>query len=248
MKPISISGNTVIDLSHTIESGIPVPPRFEGPKFEVALSQERGDVANVETIQLGTHQGTHCDAPYHFYTALRGIDELPVDCLIGPAIVVDLTEKRESVPIEAADLHSWEAATGEPIKPHDIVLLHTGHSKHWALKEAATGYWRNGWPYLTQGAVEYLASRPIRAIGVETFDPDWVDPHNLASAEFVAHRAFLSRGILIIENLTNLDRIPGPRCHIIALPLKLKGCSGSPLRVVAIARSGTAGGDRALNQ
>ena len=82
--------------------------------------------------------------------------------------------------------------------------------------------------------MDYLASKPIRAIGVESFDPDCVDLEDLSSAQFSAHRAFLPRGILIIENLTNLDQIPGTRCQIIALPLKLTGCSGSPVRVVAV--------------
>ena len=82
--------------------------------------------------------------------------------------------------------------------------------------------------------MDYLAEKPIRAVGVESFDPDWVNPEDLTTAAFPTHRTFLPRGIYIIENLTNLDKIPAARCHIIALPLKLKGCSGSPVRVIAI--------------
>ena len=139
-----------------------------------------------------------------------------------------------SVAIEAEDLWRWESAAGETIRPGDIVLLHTGHSKHWLLGEDAPAYWENGWPHLARSAVDYLASKPIRAIGVESFDPDWVDLDDLASARFPTHRTFLPKGILVIENLTNLDRIPGTRCQIIALPLKIKGASGSPVRVVAV--------------
>ncbi len=69
---------------------------------------------------------------------------------------------------------------------------------------------------------------------MESFDPDWVDPHDLSTAAFPTHRTLLPRGICILENLTNLDQIPAPRCPLIALPLKLKGCSGSPVRAIAI--------------
>ena len=234
MGDISIKGTKVIDLSQAVEPGIPIPVGLPGPQFEVFLSQEKGDVANVELLKMSTHTATHCDAPFHFFSELRPVDELPPECLIGPAVVVDMTHKQGSVPIEAQDFQKWEAEKGEIIRAGDVVLLHTGHSENWKLGEAASAYWEHGWPYLTAGAVDYLASKPIRALGVESFDPDWVDPRDLSSAQFPTHRTFLAQGILIIENLANLDKIPGTRCQIIALPLKLKGCSGSPMRVVAV--------------
>lgn len=234
MRQIKIVGSRVIDLSQAIEPGIPVPLGFPAPQSEMFLSQEKGDIANVEILRFSVHTATHCDAPYHFFSSLRSIDEVPVDSMIGPAIVVDLTQKQGSVPIEAEDLQAWERSSGEAIMPDDIVLLNTGHSKKWVLGDAATGYWKDGWPYLTRSGAEYLASKPIRALGVESFDPDWVNPADLHSAEFPTHHAFLPKGILIIENLTNLDNIPSVRCQVIALPLKLKGCSGSPVRAIAL--------------
>lgn len=234
MGDINIRGTKVIDLSQTIEPGIPTPVGVPGPQFEVLRSQERGDVANVELVSMITHAGTHCDAPFHFFSQLRPVDQLPPDCLIGPAVVVDMAHKRGTAPLEAGDFQKWESESGEKIRAGDTLLLHTGHSRNWNLGPAASAYWQQGWPYLTSGAVDYLASKPIRAIGVESFDPDWVDLRDLSSAQFPAHRTFLARGILIIENLANLDKIPGVRCQIIALPLKLKGCSGSPVRVVAV--------------
>ncbi len=234
MGTINIQGTRVIDLSQPVEPGIPVPIGFPGPQFQTYLAQSKGDIANVEIMQMSIHTATHCDAPFHFFSALQRVDELLPDCLIGPAIVVDLRGKQGSVGIEESDIARWEVDTGETIQKDDIVLLHTGHSQHWTTGEAASGYWKNGWPYLARSAVNYLASKPIRALGVESFDPDWVNPTDLASAEFPAHRTFLPKGILIIENLTNLDQIPSRRCQVIALPLKLKGCSGSPIRVIAV--------------
>jgi len=234
MSDINIKGTKVIDLSQAIEPGIPVPVGFPGPQFEMFLSQEKGDIANVELLKLSIHTATHCDAPYHFFSELSTVDDLSPDCLIGPAVVVDMTDKQGSAPVEAADITKWEVHTGETIQPGDVVLLHTGHSQNWKLGEAASAYWENGWPFMTRDAVDYLASKPIRAVGVESFDPDWVDPNDLASADFPTHRTFLPKGIYIIENLTNLDKIPGTRCQIIALPLKIKGASGSPVRVIAV--------------
>jgi len=234
MSQINIQGTAVIDLSQSIEPDIPVPVGFPGPQFETFLSQKRGDVANVELLTISIHTATHCDAPFHFFSELRHVDELPPNCLIGPAVVVDMTGKQGSVALEAQDFERWEADTGESIQPNDIVLLHTGHSKNWKVGDDASAYWKNGWPHLARSAVDYLADKPIKAIGVDSFDPDWVDLNDLASAEFPAHRIFLPKGIFIIENLANLDKIPQRRCQIIALPLKIKGASGSPVRVIAV--------------
>ena len=234
MSRFDIKANRVIDLSQAVEPDIPVPLGFPGPQFEVFLSQGKGNIANVELITMSLHTATHCDAPYHFFSELQTIDQMPPDCLIGPAIVIDMTDKTGNVPIEAEDLKEWEKRSDEVIRPGDIVLLHTGHSKNWQPGAAAAAYWENGWPYVSSSAADFLASKPIRALGVESFDPDWVDLHNLASAEFATHRTFLRKGILIIENLTNLDQIPSVRCYVIALPLKLKGCSGAPTRVIAL--------------
>jgi kynurenine formamidase len=233
-RDIDIRGTRVIDLSQLIEPSIPTPVGIPGPKIDDLLSQERGDVVNVELVQMSVHASTHCDAPYHFFSDLRSVDQLAPGCLIGPAVVVDLTHLQGSVPIRAQDLLRWESDHLVSIDADDIVLLHTGHSHSWSAGNAGSAYWQNGWPYLTSDAADYLASKPIRAIGVESLDPDWVDLESLATAQFTTHRTFLPRGILIVENLTNLDQIPCPRCQIIALPLKLKGCSGSPVRVVAV--------------
>jgi arylformamidase len=234
MPEINIQGTRVIDLSQPIAAGIPVPPAFAPPELTTIASQAQDSVSNVEQLSLTLHEGTHVDAPYHFFSDLPTVDALPPDCLIGPAVVVDLSDRDGDVAIEARDIQQWEAATGEAIRPGDIVLLHTGHSRHWQLGEQGRAYWANGWPHLARSAVEYLVGKPIKVIGVETLDPDRVDLDDIASAEFVAHRTFLPRGILVIENLTHLDQIPTPRCQIIALPLKIAGASGSPVRVIAV--------------
>ena len=93
-RDIHIVGTRVIDLSQFIEPCIPSPAGMPGPEFEVFRSQAKGDVANVELVKMSVHSSTHCDAPYHFFSELRPVDELPPACLIGPAVVVDLTHRR----------------------------------------------------------------------------------------------------------------------------------------------------------
>jgi len=234
MANISITGSRIIDLSQTIEPGIPLPVGFPSPEIDFFVSQSKGDVINVEKVAMGMHCATHMDAPYHFFKDLQTVDQVPPDCLIGPAVVVDLTNKIGCVPIEAEDIQNWEDKTGIKINAGDGVLLRTDHSKKWKLGDAGDDFWKHGWPYLTRSAVDYLVEKQIRMIGVESMDLDHVDPFDLSKAEFPAHRTFLPKGIYIVENLTNLDLIPGSRCQLIAVPLKFKGASGSPVRVLAV--------------
>jgi kynurenine formamidase len=174
------------------------------------------------------------DAPYHFFSNLSHVDELPIDCLIGPATVVDLSTHKGCVAIQATDIQAWEDKTGQAIHAGDIVLLRTDHYKTWNLGSEGDAFWKNGWPYLAHSAVEYLAGKDIKALGVETFSPDMELPEDGTPIDRSSHHTFLPRGILVMECLAHLDEIPAPRCLVIALPLKLAGGSGSPVRVVAI--------------
>lgn len=236
MSEILISGNRVIDLSQVIEPEMPIPAAFPVPPFEVLISQSAGSHCNVESIHFFSHSGTHFDSPYHFFSNLDSVDRLPVENLIGPAIVVDMSDRKGSVALEAQDFMDWEQSSGETILASDIVLLRTDHSKNWRPGSQKAAYWQDGWPYLARGAAEYLVNKQIKALGVESFDPDSVDLQNLGEAEFPAHCLLLAKGILILENLTNLDQIPTRRCMVIALPVKFKGCSASPLRVIAVVK------------
>jgi arylformamidase len=224
----------VIDLSQSLGPGVPVFPGFPDPSFEVMFSQKTGAVANVEVIHFVPHSGTHMDAPYHFFSALRRVDELPVDCLMGAAVVVDLSMKKGAAPISASDIQDWERLTGEAIQPGDIVLLRTDHSMTWKVGAKSDEFWKNGWPYLEPDAADYLLSKSIKALGVETFSPDLELPGREGADVHYTHQAFFPKGILILENLAHLEMIPSLRCLVIALPLKLAGGSGSPVRVVAV--------------
>jgi len=229
MSKISIEGNKVVDLSYTLEPGIPCFPGFPDPKIEFFMTHEKGNLFNVETVTFCPHTGTHLDAPWHFIKNAAKLDELPCDCLIGPAVVIDLTNKEGDVPITAEDVINWEKQTGESIRENDAVLIFSGHDKHWKLGKDGDDFWKNGWPYMTKDLAEYFLSKKIRLIGME---PMAIDKNG--TPDFPAHDVLLSNGILIIENLTNMDKIGATRCHLIATPLRIKGGTGVPIRALAI--------------
>lgn len=231
---IFIKGSNIVDLSQTLEEGIPNPAGFPKIKFENIRQIKNGDVINVEKIELTPHTGTHIDAPFHFIEDNKSIDKIPPECILGSAVVVDLRYKKGSVPVEKKDIQNWENKTGEKIKKGDAVLLMTNYSRLWKLNDEDESFLSSGWPYMTKSSVDYLVSKEIRLIGVESMDLDFIDPYDYSDAEFIAHRTFLSLGIYIIENLTNLENIKATRCYLVAVPLKIKNGTGSPLRVLAV--------------
>lgn len=231
---IQLKGEKVIDLSQTIETDIPGPVGFPNPELNFFRKIADGDVINVESIEMGLHCCTHMDAPYHFMEDGITIEKVAPDCMLGSAVIVDLRHLRGSVPIEADDIQTWENKTGETIKEGDAVLLMTDFSKLWKVGPGNKEFLETGWPYMTKSAAQYLTEKRIRLIGVESMDLDLIDPYDLSKSEFVGHRTFLSHGIYIVENLVNLDQIPATRCDIIATPLKIKGGTGSPIRMIAL--------------
>lgn len=230
----NIQGNRVIDLSQTLEPGVPRPVGFPDPSLDFLRTISGGDVINVEKFTISPHSGTHIDAPFHFFEGKDTIEKIPPECIIGPAVVVDLRDKKGSVPIEREDVEQWELKTGEHIREGDAVLLMTDFSKLWKLGKEGEPFLTSGWPYISRSVADYFVSKKVRLVGVESMDLDLIDPFDLSTSEFIGHRTFLSNNIYIIENLTNLDRIGATRCSIVGTPLKLRGGTGSPVRVVAI--------------
>ncbi len=229
-----IRGDRIIDLSQTLEPGIPKPVGFPDPELQFIRTIASGDVINVDKLTVGLHSGTHMDAPRHFFEKAETIEQMPLDCVIGPVVVVDLRYKTGSVAIERSDIEEWERSSGESICAGDAVLLLTDFSKLWKTGPEGEAFLTSGWPYVTRSFAEYMIEKKVRLVGVESMDLDLVDPFDLSTSEFVGHRSFLPKGIVIVENLTNLDKIGKTRCSIIATPLKIKGGTGSPLRVIAV--------------
>lgn len=172
---------------------------------------KRGDAANLTHLSLGAHTGTHVDAPAHFIDGAPTLEQVPLDCMVGPAQVLDL---RGRAAIDAA-------ALGAGTVTADIVLFRTDNSERWAKP----GFQKD-FVYLTRDAAEVLVARGVKTIGW-----DYLSIEQFGSQTFEVHKLLLGRGILIIEGLDLREIAPGPY-QLACLPLKLEGVDGAPARAV----------------
>jgi kynurenine formamidase len=227
-------GRHFVDLTHPIENRMPVPVGFPQVMLTRYLDRAEGDVATAEQMLIGLHTGTHVDAPMHFVDGGACVDELDPLALCGSAVVVDVRGDGSWWEITPMTLETWEAEAGEEIAVGDIVILRSGHAKHWTKLPRQATYMTTPWPYLGRAGAQWLLDRGIRVLGVECPDPDRVDQRSLNEATFETHRLLLSAGVPIIENLAHLDKIYMTRFEFRAFALPIRGASGSPVRALAI--------------
>lgn len=185
------------------------------------------------------HGGTHFDAPVHFAQEGNTVDQVPLQQLTGEGIVVDVTAKAASdrdYQITAGDLQDWENQYGR-IPDGAIILLRTGFGKFYPDCETYTGTTLAGtegvahlhFPGLHPDAAQWLVTnRKIKAVGLDTPSIDYGQ-----SSDFMTHRTLYAAGLTAYENLAGLEQLPPEGFWIMALPMKIKGGSGAPLRIVA---------------
>ena len=218
-----------VDLSHTLEEGIPSWPthaRFGHILYE---SYELGDVARHYGLVMSEHTATHMDAPLHFIAegpAHYGIDEVRLDRLAGRAATIEAPELPASGLLTAAHIREWEEKHS-PIQERDRVLIRYGWDNRWGTGSEGTDFLKD-WPGLGGDAAEYLVEKGVFLVGCDTLAVD-----AFGSEENPAHYALLGNEVYIVENLKNLKSLP-PWSFFIAFPLKVKEGSGSPVRAVAL--------------
>ena len=233
---------TLVDLSHAYgEDTIfwPTSARFE--LEQVAFGQTPGGYFYAaNNFSTAEHGGTHLDSPIHFFERGMRVDEIPLDRLTGPAVVVDVTAAAQGNPdylIARADLEAWERTHGR-LPDGSILLLRTGYSQRWPDAARYLGTAERGaaavaglhFPGLHPDAARWLvAERAIDAVGIDTASIDYGQ-----SSTYDTHRILAGRNVPVFENLTNLDRLPATGAAVVALPMKIRGGSGAPLRAVAI--------------
>jgi len=171
---------------------------------------------NVKYIQMGTHSGTHVDAPLHIIDKATNVANVPLDNFIGEATFIEIL-KDDNESINLADVEKFDIREG------DIVIVRTG----WEDKKYLNTYFE-GYPYFHPETADYLISKGIKSIGA---DIPSVDGPNESGA---FHKKILGAGIGVIEALINLAPIVGKRLFFCGLPLKIKDGDGSPIRAVAI--------------
>ena len=186
------------------------------------------------------HGGTHLDAPVHFAQGAQAVDQIPLDRFFGPVVVVDVVEKAERDPdyqVAVADLETAEREQGQ-IPAGSILLIRTGFSRRWPDAARYLGTAERGadavrnlhFPGLHPDAARWLvANRTIKAIGIDTASIDYGQ-----STLFESHRTLFERSVPAFENLTSLERLPARGAFVVALPMKIGGGSGAPLRAVAV--------------
>jgi arylformamidase len=194
------------DLTRTISQDMQIYPDDPQPKFDPHATI-KDDKVNVTRITLGSHTGTHADAPWHFLQEGNSIDREPLEKFIGEAVIIDASDRSS---ISANDFPDND------IRNNDIVLINTGTSDR-----------RTDFAYLEVSAAEWIIENGVKCVGIDTAS---VEKYGRNDAP--VHKMLLARNIGIIENLANLKQFVGNRMFFVCLPLPLKGIDGSPARAV----------------
>jgi len=208
-----------IDLTHRIEKSMPVFPGDPPPEMSEVMTLGQ-DICTVQSIRFNNHIGTHLDAPSHFIEGGMTVDKIPLESLIGKAVILDFTCKGKNELITKEDLQAHEYR----ILPGSRLLIKTG----WDVNFTSEAFYED-FPCLTQEAAEYLVQLKIRLFGTDTPSPSPLDDTGQA-----IHKTLLAAGIVILESVKNLTLIDRNQCQIIVLPPPIKDFSGAPCRVVAV--------------
>lgn len=232
----------IIDLTHSFSKESIYWVTAEEFNLETVAKgkTEKGYFYSANNFSAAEHGGTHIDAPVHFAENAKSVDEIPLQNLIGEAVKINVSTNALLNPdylISIMDLKNWESEYGE-IPQASIVLLETGYGKFYPDKKKYLGTEERGadavqklhFPGLSPEAANWLIeNRSIKAIGIDTASIDFGQ-----SQDFATHVALMTKNIPAFENVANLDKIPETGFQIIALPMKIKGGTGGPLRIIAI--------------
>ena len=203
------------DVSVLISEDLPVWPGDPGISMTLESRLDQGNDANVTRLTMGVHTGTHIDAPCHFETNGKSVDQLPIDTLIGLCHVFELPEIKGGIgpgDIEKLDL-----------KGETRILFKTRNSNWWKNNERK---FQKDFVYITEEGAKFLISNGVKLVGI-----DYLSVEKFGSSDYATHHLFLRNQVVILEGL-NLSDISSGKYELIALPLRLKGADGSPARVI----------------
>jgi arylformamidase len=206
-------GTRLIDVSVLLRPGVPTYPGNQPVEFAPVKRIARGDSSNVSKLVMGTHTGTHVDAPKHFFDDKPGVEALPLDLLIGRARVID-------VPVRGGitETHLAQAGLREDLR----VLLRTPNSALWNTHDG----FHEDYTYLTDSGARFLVEQGVKVVGV-----DYLSVEQFHKAGAPAHHALLGGGVVIIEGL-DLSEADAGAYEMYCLPLRIDAADGAPARVV----------------
>jgi kynurenine formamidase len=222
--------STIVDLSHELFSGMlslsgEHVAFWENFTFELLSTWSDGRLsARSRMIHMGEHTGTHLDAPGHFDPTGKNVEEIPLDELIVPGHLLDLRHKKPREPIGPSDFAEAVEASGKAIESHTIVIAYTGQDIHWGTEGFTTER-----PFVTAEGALWLVKQGVTLFGTDLIGIDnpeeWWDP---------THSAFLKNGVPMVQQLNNLQPLLGKQFLFQALPLPMRGGTGSPVRAIAL--------------
>ena len=240
-KPPVLPSDRLVDLSYAFDANSVYWPTAEPFKLDTDFEgvTDKGYFYSAYRYSAEEHGGTHLDSPIHFAKGRHTVDEIPLDQLMGKAIVIDVSAACATNPdyqVSVADFQNWERRNGR-IAAGTIVFLRTGFGKRYPDRKSYLGTDERGadavaklhFPGLDPAAARWLTqNRSIKAIGLDTASIDYGQ-----STLFESHRILFEKNVPAFENVANLDQLPLKGFSVIALPMKIKGGSGGPLRIVA---------------
>ena len=237
-----LSGGRWIDLTYSLsDSTLYWPNNPTGFQLDTQVNgiTPAGFYYSSNSFSAPEHGGTHLDAPVHFAQGKQTADQVPLENLIGAAVVIDVSEKALKNPdylVSIKDVEDWEQKN-DSISQGSIVLFHTGYGQYYPDAKKYFGTDEKGaaaiahlhFPGIEPATAEWLATkRKIKALGLDTPSIDYGQ-----SKDFKTHQTLLGRNIPAFENVANLDKLPAKGAYVVALPMKIKNGSGGPLRIVA---------------
>ncbi|HWB85263.1 MAG TPA: cyclase family protein [Bryobacteraceae bacterium] len=237
-SPLEIDSAKIVDLTYSLDEKTvhwPDEPAFQHERLFWGATPEGYFYASGR-FATAEHVGTHMDGPIHFAEGQFPVDEVPVSQLIGPAVVVDVSASCASdanFRVTVADLSAWENTHGA-IPAGAMVLFHTGWGRYWGDAKKYLGLSDQNpsqmhFPGIGAEAASALAGRHPRLVGIDTASIDYGQ-----SQDYPVHRIVCPAGICALENIAHLELLPATGAILIALPIKIRGGSGAPARVIAI--------------
>ena len=234
LRGVSDGSTRVVDMTYAINSQLPAWPGDDRTFEAKAVATPEKDGYFARSFWMLEHYGTHMDAPAHFPPGKLYLDQIPVEHLFAPAVVIDVREEANKDPdyrLRVTRVEKWEALHGR-IPAGAAVLLRTGWASRWPDQARYRNMDSAGvmhFPGFSVEAAKLLIERGAVGLGIDTLSIDYG-----ASKDFEVHRVTLPAGLYQLENLANLDQLPDAGAFLISAPIKLEGGSGGPVRVFAL--------------
>ena len=218
-----------IDLTYTLNSTIPTWNGSCGFEHSVKMDYEAG--CRVQAVKMHAGVGTHIDAPSHFFRDAHSVSDIPIEALIVPVCVIDVSNRNNaSYRVSEADISSYEKDFRK-IPEKSLVIAYTGWDKYWKDPKQYRNLNQEGhmqFPGFSKKAAEILVEKNVVGIGIDTLSPDGSD------MTFPVHHIILGADKYIIENLTHCDKLLPMGAYVIALPLKVQEGTESAIRAVGL--------------